>query len=638
MKNLIRWAPVVLVSVLTVTCQVSRLLHPTGGGGAPPPDTIPARVAFATQPNSTGIGQAITPPVTVVVTDSAGNRVSGFSGPVTIALGANPTTATLSGANTATAVDGAATFSGLSVNKAGTGYTLTAAASGLPEATSATFDVMSRPAPPPTHVIFTVQPISTQAGASISPAVRVSVADSTGSTTLGYNGSVTIALGTNPGGAHLSGTTVEPVSGGVATFNDLRLDQPGTGYTLVASASGLTGAASNPFDVTAPPPPPPMATSLRFTGEPQSAQTGASIGTITVAAVDSTGGLVADFSGTVTLAIGTNPGGGTLSGPTSAATSNGVATFSGLSIDKAGNNYTLAASTLGLGSANSSPFNVTVPAPTTGDVTVTTATTGSNIDPDGYTVAVDGGGGQAIGVNGSLTFSSLAAGTHTVALGGVAANCSVGGSSSQTVTVPAGGSTSASFAVTCQAPPPTTGSLTVTTSTGGSDLDPDGYTVSVDGGGSQSIGDNGSVTFSNLSSGSHTVTLSGLASNCQAGSTSQTASVPAGGSASASFAVTCQASPPPNQPPVVNAGGTQTQLVSVLYQLNASFTDPDGDGPWTYAINWGDGTSATGSLAAQGAIGPTHTYVLPGSYQITVTVTDGHGASGSDSKTLSVTL
>lgn len=397
-------------------------------------------------------------------------------------------------------------------------------------------------------MIFTVQPTSTEAGATINPAVQVSVADSTGSTALGYNGSVTIALGTNPGGATLSGTRVVAVSAGIATFNDLRLDQPGTGYSLVASASGLTGATSNPFDVTAPPPPPPMARSLKFTGEPQSAQTGASLGIITVAAVDSAGTIVTAFSGTVTLAIGTNPGGGTLLGSSAVATSGGVATFSGLSIDKAGTGYTLTASTLGLKSATSSAFDIT-------------------------------------------------------------------------------------------APPPTTGSLTVNTTTTGSDLDPDGYAVSVDGGGSQAISDNGSVTFGNLSSGSHTVTLSGLATNCQAGSTSQTASVPAGGSASAAFAVTCQASPPPtNQPPVVNAGGAQTQLVSVLYQLNATFTDPDGDGPWTYAINWGDGTSSSGSLSAQGAIGPTHIYVLTGSYQITVTVTDSHGASGSDSKTLSVTL
>ncbi|HEU5467474.1 MAG TPA: PKD domain-containing protein, partial [Gemmatimonadales bacterium] len=296
------------------------------------------------------------------------------------------------------------------------------------------------------------------------------------------------------------------------------------------------------------PPPPPMATSLQFTAQPQSAQTGGSLGTFTVAAVDSAGTVVTDFNGTVTLAIGTNPGGGTLSGTASVALGNGVATFSGLSIDKAGNGYTLTASTSGLKSAASSPFNVTTPPPTTGSLTVTTATTGSNLPTSGYTISLDGGSGQAIGINGSLTLNNLTAGSHTVTISGLASNCTVGGGTSQAVTVPAGGSTSASFAITCVAPPPT------------------------------------------------------------------------------------------NHPPVVNAGGNQSAVEAVLYQLNASFTDVDGDGPWTYDVNWGDGTSSSGTLSAQGAIGPSHTYVLPSDYTITVTVTDAHGASGADSKTLHVTL
>ena len=41
------------------------------------------------------------------------------------------------------------------------------------------------------------------------------------------------------------------------------------------------------------------------------------------------------------MAIGTNPGGGTLSGTTTVAAVAGVATFSNLSINKAGTGYTL---------------------------------------------------------------------------------------------------------------------------------------------------------------------------------------------------------------------------------------------------------------------------------------------------------
>src|SRR5205823_4638454 len=112
------------------------------------------------------------------------------------------------------------------------------------------------------------------------------------------------------------------------------------------------------------------------------------------------------------------------------------------------------------------------------------------------------------------TFTGLSAGSHSVALSGVASNCTVSGGTSRTVNVPAGGTASTTFSVSCAAPPPETGNLTVGTSTSGSNLDPDGYTVTVDGGASQTIGANGSVTFTGLSAGSHSVALSGVASNC----------------------------------------------------------------------------------------------------------------------------
>src|SRR5947209_3386655 len=106
-----------------------------------------------------------------------------------------------------------------------------------------------------------------------------------------------------------------------------------------------------------------------------------------------------------------------------------------------------------------------------------TASSPATLEPDGYTVAVDRGAGQAIGTNSSVTFTSLAAGSHSVALGDVAANCTVSGANPQTVTVPPGGSVTAPFSVSCT---PLPGDLTVTTSTSGSSQ-PSGYTVTVDG-------------------------------------------------------------------------------------------------------------------------------------------------------------
>jgi hypothetical protein len=80
------------------------------------------------------------------------------------------------------------------------------------------------------------------------------------------------------------------------------------------------------------------------------------------------------------------------------------------------------------------------------------------------------------------------------------------------VSVTAGGTATVAFTVTC-APPPG-GSLRLTTSTTGTNLDPDGYAFSVDGGAAQQIPANGSLVLENVAPGSHSVALSGIAEGC----------------------------------------------------------------------------------------------------------------------------
>src|SRR4029077_16375551 len=95
-------------------------------------------------------GAAITPAVRVTAQDAQGNTAVGFTGMVTVAIGANPGGGTLAGRARVAAVSGVATFSNLSINKVGTGYTLTAAATGPAGATSTPFDVSpGAPTPPP---------------------------------------------------------------------------------------------------------------------------------------------------------------------------------------------------------------------------------------------------------------------------------------------------------------------------------------------------------------------------------------------------------------------------------------------------------------------------------------------------------
>jgi len=98
---------------------------------------------------------------------------------------------------------------------------------------------------------FRVQPSNVTAGSIMTPAVQVQVQDPLGNVDTSFTASVTVAIGTNPGGGRLSGTTsVAPVNG-IALFGDLTIDQAGTGYTLTASAAGATGATSALFDVIA---------------------------------------------------------------------------------------------------------------------------------------------------------------------------------------------------------------------------------------------------------------------------------------------------------------------------------------------------------------------------------------------------
>jgi len=275
--------------------------------------------------------------------------------------------------------------------------------------------------------------------------------------------------------------------------------------------------------------------------------------------------------------------------------------------------------------------------PPTGDLTVSATTTGGTPDPNGYTVTVNGDTRTIL--SGQSTTYTLAPGSYTVALGDVASNCTVTGGPSQTKTVTAGQTVAATFAVDCPTPPPPTGNLTVGAATTGATPDPNGYTVTLDGGQLRNIGNNGSTPYTGLTPGSHVVTLGDVASNCTvSGGASHTVTIVAGQTTTETFAVDCPTPPPPpNQTPSVDAGPDRNAVLAVLFTLGASFSDPD-NGPWSFTIDWGDGSSSSGNASSQGAISGTHTYVLPGSYVVRVTVRDSLGATGSDEMILTVAL
>jgi len=305
----------------------------------------------------------------------------------------------------------------------------------------------------PVGLVFSRLPSSPRAGQPIGP-VRVSVVDSAGQPVAGVESTtVTIALGSNPGGATLRGTPTTHPTRGVATFTDLSLNRAVSGYTLTAMAAGLPMVTSDTFTVV-----PGPAAKLTFTAEPSDVgQGGVVTPPVVVTAFDSLDNKATKFSGVVSLVLrqNGNPVNGAVSGNSTDAVA-GVATFGNLQINNAGEAYTLAAA---FGSAapvaESAPFTVKPPGPPPpqpGDLAITTTTSGVDL-PSGYTLTVDGNGAGSIGTSASLTIKGVSAGDHVVGLSGVPAICNVTGANPLTVNVPSGGAGHGDFAISCGAPP-----------------------------------------------------------------------------------------------------------------------------------------------------------------------------------------
>ncbi len=105
---------------------------------------VSAHLVFTTQPSTTLPLLPIKPPVQVKVVDDLGNTLTGFTGSVTIAIGHNGgllLPGKLSGTKTVTVINGVATFSDVSIDQLGNGYTLTVAGTRLIGAESAPFNI-----------------------------------------------------------------------------------------------------------------------------------------------------------------------------------------------------------------------------------------------------------------------------------------------------------------------------------------------------------------------------------------------------------------------------------------------------------------------------------------------------------------
>jgi hypothetical protein len=211
------------------------------------------------------------------------------------------------------------------------------------------------PGQSPSQLAFVQQPANVAAGSSITPAITVAIEDASGNIVTTATNVVSLQINANPAGGTLSGTVASTAVAGVATFSADNINKAGNGYTLTAKASGLSSATSTTFNVTAG-----VASQLAFVEQPTSVAANSSITpAVTVAVEDAFGNIVTTATNSVTIAIGTNPSGGTLAGTATENAVNGIASFSNLNINKPGDGYTLTATTTGPTSATSGTFPVT---------------------------------------------------------------------------------------------------------------------------------------------------------------------------------------------------------------------------------------------------------------------------------------
>lgn len=340
------------------------------------------------------VGSALPDSLVVRVTDASGNPAAGVQ--VAWSTGGG---GSISPAAVVTGADGTAAAERVLGNTAGT-QTAQAASAGL---TSVSFNHTADPANPTALVLVSGDGQIGAAGSPLADSLVVRLEDDNGN---GVGGKAITWVVATGGGA------VSPVT---ATTNPNGL--AGTQWTLGPSAGSnllnavFSGLPSVPFSANAQAG---AATKLAYTQVPVNTGAGSTITpAVRVAVQDAAGNTVTSATDAVTLAIGTNPSGGILSGTLTVNAVNGVAVFSNLSIDKPGNDYTLTASAGGLTGATSPAFDIL-----TGSANRLVFLTGPSDRTVGQTFSPairvqvqDAGGNPVFGANNPITLTSSVTGT-----------------------------------------------------------------------------------------------------------------------------------------------------------------------------------------------------------------------------------
>ncbi len=319
--------------------------------GVTPSATVPTaamHLVFNSVPDTVTAGRLIDPAIAVTLRNEGGAVLPDSNAEVTISLDA-ANGAKLSGTTTVRAVAGVATFANLAIDKAGSGYSFAAEASGTTATSSS--HVTVNPGIP-ARLRFAVSPSSATPGVVFPTQPVVDVEDVMGNVIENATDPIVLAITdhTGPSGARLACENVSVVpTAGVARFGGCQINAAGTDYSLTATAMALD-ARSDTFAVIGP------ATKLVVVQQPAQAVAGETLSPTAVAVEDSAGNVVTDSDATVTLTVNQNSG--SLTGTTSVAVVNGIATFPDLTIAISATNYTFTTKAAGLKTATSAVFDV----------------------------------------------------------------------------------------------------------------------------------------------------------------------------------------------------------------------------------------------------------------------------------------
>jgi len=167
--------------------------------------------------------------------------------------------------------------------------------------------------------------------------IVVAVVDERGQVVTKATPAIALTIG-QTNGASLGGTTTVAAVEGLATFSDLSVFKSGT-YTLTASSTGLQSTTSPSFVLPGGP-----CEHVAFSVQPTDSKAGARMASFSVQCLDHYGNAASLHSPSgaweITVAIGANPGGATLSGTMTSRFPN-TGMFSDIIVDKAGVGYTL---------------------------------------------------------------------------------------------------------------------------------------------------------------------------------------------------------------------------------------------------------------------------------------------------------